>query len=129
MIIQIIEITSGNKKEFNCGRNCRAVINAMKRQEKLIGKIMDKVNQLATKVQAAADQITANTAVMQKVRAEVETLKNSLTNANIEIPAEAQAAFDNLDAAIAASKEVTNSVDELIPDVPLEENPSAESVA
>lgn len=89
MIIRIIGKTSEERIELDCGCHCLAVINAMKRQELLLGKIMDKVNQLAAKVQAAADQITANTAVMQKVRAEVETLKNSLTNANIEIPAEA----------------------------------------
>jgi len=129
MIIQILERISGKKKELDCGRHCQAVIDAMKRQELLLGKIMEKVTELAGKVQAAADQITANTAVMQKVRVEVETLKNSLANANIEIPAEVQAAFDNLDAAIAASKAATQSIDELIPDAPTEENPVLDPVA
>jgi len=36
MIIQIIERISGKRNELDCGRHCRAVINAIKRQKLLL---------------------------------------------------------------------------------------------
>jgi len=68
-----------------------------------------KHEQIMSKLSELAGNLTALTAVVTKIATEVQALKDALANA--EIPAEAQAALDNLSAALKA-------VDDINPDAP-----------
>lgn len=59
----------------NCGRHCRAVINALKRQESLLEKII--MNQ-----QELLDAVNAANAKVQKITGEIRALKTALDNAS-----------------------------------------------
>lgn len=64
---------------------------------------------MATKLNELEGKLTALNTQVGKIAAEVQALKDSLTN--VEIPAEAQTALDNLTAAL-------QKVDDLNEDVP-----------
>ena len=71
-------------------------------------RINVKLSELSAKLTAVADQV-------DKVKTEVQNLKDSLTN--VELPADAQAALDRL-------TESVNAVDAINPDVVIEPPPT-----
>lgn len=89
----------------NCGRHCRAVINALKRQESLLEKIIMNEQELLAALNAA-------NAKVQKIVGEIQALKTALDNAShADVPQEL----------VDAVTQLTNNLDvadELSPDAP-----------
>ncbi len=92
----------------NYGRHCRAVINALKRQESLLEKII--MNQ-----QELLDAVNAANAKVQKITGEIQVLKTALDNAShADVPKELVDAVTQLTSNLDAA-------DELNADAPAEE--------
>jgi len=88
----------------NCGRHCRAVINALKRQESLLEKIIMNQQELLTALNAA-------NAKVQKIIGEIQALKTALENTSHEIPQDIADAANQLFGNIGIA-------DDLNPDAP-----------
>ena len=70
-----------------------------KRQELLLGKLMTKVNELAAKLDLINAQMSK---AIGEVQAQVAALQEAIASANMELPADAEAALNNLVVAVQA---------------------------
>ena len=70
-----------------------------KRQELLLGKLMTKVNELASKLDLINAQMSK---AIGEVQAQVAALQEAIASANMELPADAEAALNNLVVAVQA---------------------------
>lgn len=85
----VVEETPENIKEFNCGRHCRAVINATKRQEKLLMEIKMDIENLKN----ALDTANAQT---QKIIGEIQELQAAVANSAVDLPPEVEEKVNQL---------------------------------
>ena len=93
----------------NCGRHCRAVMNALKRQEKLLEII-------AMNQQELLDALNLANAKAEKINGEIAALKTALDNAShADVPQEIVDAVNrlaaNLEAADAQNPDAAEQAD------------------
>ena len=112
MNINIFERFTGKTKELDCGCHCQAVIDALKRQESLLEKIMTDVNELAAKIDAVSDKLG-------KASGEIVNEIATLRAAAGQLPADAEASLARLES-------MAQALDDIVPDAPA---PAAEEAA
>lgn len=112
MIIQIFEKIAGKGKQLDRGCHCQAVIDRLKRQELLLGKIMTNVTQLAAKIDAVSDKLG-------KASGEILNEIATLRAAAGELPTDAEASLARLES-------MAQALDDIVPDAPA---PAAEETA
>ena len=92
-----------------------------KRQELLLGKLMTKVNELASKLDLINSQMAK---AIGEVQAQVAALQEAIASANMELPADAESALNNLVIAVQAFDDLHADADPL-PTDPVAEEPVA----